>query len=363
MSRLFEALPVKSARLRNRIAVSPMCQYSAIDGVPNEWHLVHLGARAIGGAGLVVAEATGVSPEGRITPGCTGLWNDTQLEAWRPVTRFLEQHGAVAGIQIGHAGRKASAARPWEGDAHLPADDPHAWEPIAPSSNVFGGKLTRAPRAMTLDDIRRVREDFVSATKRAQAAGFKWLMLHFAHGYLAQSFFSPLANRREDQYGGSFENRARFLLETFDAVRAVWPEELPLSVRLGVLDFVNGEQPLEESIELLRRMKQGGLDLVDVSMGFNTPDVSGVPWGEEAFLAKFAARIRRETGLLTAMSWNIRDPKHAAELIDGEQLDVVMLAKSFLSDPNWPYHAAQALRREAPETLLPDPYAFWLKGR
>jgi 2,4-dienoyl-CoA reductase-like NADH-dependent reductase (Old Yellow Enzyme family) len=363
MAHLYKELAVKTIRLRNRVAVSPMCQYSAQDGVPNPWHLVHLGARAIGGAGLVVAEATGVSPEGRITPGCTGLWNDEQAAAWQPITRFIEQHGAAAGIQIGHAGRKASASRPWEGDAHLPAEHPEAWQPIGPSDNAFGGKLVRTPHAMTREDIRRVTNDFASATERARDSGFKWLMLHFAHGYLAQSFFSPLANQRSDQYGGSFENRSRFLLETFDAVRAVWPERYPLSVRLGVLDFVDGEQPLEESIELLRTMKARGLDVVDVSMGFNTPDVSRVPWSEEAFLASVAARIRRETGLITAMSWNIRDPKHADELIANGSLDLLMLAKAFLDDPNWVYHSAKALGQPTPEALLPDPYAFWLKGR
>jgi 2,4-dienoyl-CoA reductase-like NADH-dependent reductase (Old Yellow Enzyme family) len=363
MPHLLDELQIKTARLRNRIAVSPMCQYTAKDGVPHDWHLVHLGARAIGGAGLVVAEATAVSPEGRITPGCTGLWNDSQADAWRPIARFISSQGALPGIQIGHAGRKASASRPWEGDAHLPADHPDAWQPIGPSSNALGGKLPRAPLAMSLADIRRVREDFVAATRRAVESGFQWLMLHFAHGYLAQSFFSPLANRRQDEYGGSFENRARFLLETFEAVRAVWPERYPLSVRLGVLDYVDGEQPLEESIELLRRMKAGGLDVVDVSMGFNTPDVSRVPWGEEAFLAPVAARIKREVGLVTATSWNVRDPKHTANLIASEQLDLVMLAKSFLSDANWPYHAAQALGVAEPHSLLPDPYAFWLKGQ
>jgi len=359
---LYAPFKLKDIQLENRIAVSPMCQYSAKEGMPDTWHLVHLGARAIGGAGLVVAEATAVSPEGRITPGCTGLWSDEQAAAWQPIARFIESQGSVPGIQLAHAGRKASASRPWQGDAHLPADDPDAWQPIAPSANAFGGKLPRAPQPMTLADIRRVRDDFVSATERAVRAGFQWLVLHFAHGYLAQSFFSPLANQRQDEYGGSFENRARFLLETFDAVRAVWPERYPLTVRLGVIDYVDGEQPLEESIELLRLLKARGLDLVDVSMGFNTPDVSRVPWSQEAFLAPVAARIRTSTGLPTATSWNIRDPKHADQLIANEQLDLVMLAKSILADPHWVYHAAKTLGRTAPETLLPDPYAFWLKG-
>ena len=359
---LFAPLPLRSVVLRNRIAMSPMCQYSATDGVPDSWHLVHLGARAIGGAGLVIAEATAVSPEGRITPGCTGLWNDEQAAAWEPITRFIEAQGAVPGIQLAHAGRKASASRPWQGDAHLPPDHPEAWQPLGPSDNALGGKLPRAPRAMTVAEIQRVRDDFAAAAERAARAGFKWLVLHFAHGYLAQSFFSPLANQRGDEYGGSFENRARFLLETFDAVRAVWPERYPLTVRLGVIDYVDGEQPIEEAIELSRRMKAGGLDLVDVSMGFNTPDVSRVPWGEEAFLAPLAGRIRRSVGLPTATSWNIRDPKHADRLIAEQQLDLVMLAKSILADPHWVYHAAKTLGHTAPEALLPEPYAFWLKG-
>ncbi len=361
MHDLFSEFQLKNVRLKNRIAVSPMCQYSGVDGVVNDWHFVHLGALAVGGAGLVIAEATGVSPEGRITPACTGLWNDAQLEAWRPIVRFIEARGAVPGIQIAHAGRKASASRPWEGDRHLPADDPEAWEPIAPSAVAFGGDLPRVPRAMTHEDIVRVREDFVAAARRAHAAGFKWLVLHFAHGYLAQSFFSPLANQRTDEYGGSFENRARFILETLRAVRAVWPQDLPLTARLGVIDYVAGEQPMEESIELVRRMKAEGLDLIDVSMGFNTPDRSGAPWGEHAFLAPIAARIGREVGIPASTSWNIKDPVKTNELIQSGQLDLVMIARALLSDPHWPYHAAQALGRELPQNVLPEQYAFWLK--
>jgi 2,4-dienoyl-CoA reductase-like NADH-dependent reductase (Old Yellow Enzyme family) len=361
MSDLFSEFKLKSVRLRNRIAVSPMCQYSAVDGVVNDWHFVHLGALAKGGSGLVIAEATGVSPEGRITPGCTGLWNDTQAEAWRPIIRFIEAHGAVPGIQIAHAGRKASANRPWEGDNHLAHDHPAAWQPIGPSPIAFGGSLPRIPHEMTLQEIARVRGDFVAAAVRARDVGFKWLVLHFAHGYLAQSFFSPLANQRTDEYGGSFENRARFLLETLAAVRAVWPDHLPLTARLGVIDYVPGEQPLEESIELVRRMKAGGLDFIDVSMGFNTPDVSGVPWGEHAFLAPIAQRIGREVGIPTSTSWNISDAKMTDDLIRTGQVDLVMIAKALLSDPHWPYHAAQTLGRELPQNVLPPQYAFWLK--
>jgi 2,4-dienoyl-CoA reductase-like NADH-dependent reductase (Old Yellow Enzyme family) len=362
MPTLFSELSLKDVNLRNRIAVSPMCQYSAVQGVPNDWHLVHLGARAIGGASLVIAEATAVTPEGRISPGDTGLWNDVQLEAFRPITRFIEQQGAVPGIQLGHAGRKASARRPWEGDDHLPASDPEAWEPIAPSDIPFGGHLSRKPRAMTREDIVRVQQGFVDAARRALDAGFKWLVLHFAHGYLAQSFFSPLANKRTDEYGGSFENRARFLLDSFDAVRAVWPARLPLTVRMGMLDYVIGEQPIEESIEVVRRMKDRGLDLLDLSLGFNTPDASGVPFQSPALFAPLAERVRREVGILTAASWNMGEPQVADEVIRKEQLDLVMLAKAMLREPNWPYQAAQKLGQPKPETVLPPQYAHWLKS-
>jgi 2,4-dienoyl-CoA reductase-like NADH-dependent reductase (Old Yellow Enzyme family) len=362
MPTLFSELTLKDIRLRNRIAVSPMCQYSAVEGVPNDWHLVNLGARAVGGASLVIAEATAVSPEGRISPGDTGLWNDVQLEAFSPIVRFIEQQGAVPGIQLAHAGRKASARRPWEGDDHMPASDPEAWEPIAPSSNPFGAHLSRVPRAMSRDDITRVQHCFAAAARRALDAGFKWLLLHFAHGYLAQSFFSPLANQRTDEYGGSFENRARFSLETFDAVRTVWPERLPLTVRLGMLDYVEGEQPMDESFELVRRLKDRGLDLLDLSLGFNTPDVSRVPFQMPAFMAPLAERVRRELGVLTAASWNVGDPQVADEVIRKEQLDLVMLAKSMLRNPHWPYQAAQALDRLQPESILPRQYAHWLKA-
>ena len=358
MPDLFSAYRLKDAALRNRIVMSPMCQYSAQDGVPNDWHLVNLGARAAGGAGLVCAEATAVSATGRISPGDTGLWNDVQTEAFARIARFVESQGAVPGIQLAHAGRKGSASRPWEGDRHFAADDPRAWEIIAPSAEAFGGTLTRVPRAMTEADIARVQREFADAARRALAAGFKCLLLHYAHGYLAQSFFSPLANRRSDRYGGGFENRARFLLETLAAVRAVWPERLPLAVRLGVADYVAGEQPLEESIELVRRMKAGGLDLVDVSLGFNTPDARGVPWSTPGFLAPVAARIGRETGLPVGASWKIREPRLADELVRSGQLDLVVLGKALLDDPHWPYHAARALGHPAPASLLAQQYGY-----
>ncbi|HMA94568.1 MAG TPA: NADH:flavin oxidoreductase/NADH oxidase [Polyangiaceae bacterium] len=362
MSKLLSEFHIKDVLLKNRIVVSPMCQYSAENGVPNEWHLVHLGARAIGGAALVIAEATAVSPEGRISPGCTGLWSDQQAEAWTPISNFVKRQGAVPGIQIAHAGRKASANRPWEGDDHIPPSDPRAWEPLGPSPIPFGANLPRVPHAMTKDEIVRVRSDFVSAAQRALRAGFEWLELHFAHGYLAQSFFSPIANKRTDEYGGSFENRARFLLETLSAVRAVWPERYPLAVRLGVYDFVEESQPLEESIELVKRFKAHGLDLIDVSLGFNTPNASGVPWGP-AFMAPFAQRIKREAAIATAVGWFINEPQQAEDIIANGQADLVMLAHKELDDPHFPYHAAKALGVANPESVLAQQYAHWLKGR
>jgi 2,4-dienoyl-CoA reductase-like NADH-dependent reductase (Old Yellow Enzyme family) len=362
MSKLFSEFHLKGASLKNRIVVSPMCQYSADQGVPNEWHLVHLGARAIGGAAVVIAEATAVAPEGRITPGCTGLWNDRQAEAWAPIVRFVKRHGAVAGIQIAHAGRKASANLPWEGDDHLPPGDPRAWQPLGPSPVAFGANLPRVPHEMTRDEILRVQGDFVAAAKRALAVGFEWLELHFAHGYLAQSFFSPIANHRTDQYGGSFENRARFLIDTLRAVREIWPEKHPLTIRLGVSDFSPASQPLEESIQLVKQFKQSGLDLIDVSLGFNAPDVSGVPWGP-AFMAPIAQRIKDEAAIATAVGWFIREPQQAEAIIANGQADLVMLANKELDDPHFPYHAAKALGVASPHHVLPPQYAHWLKGR
>lgn len=362
MPKLFTELTLKSVTLRNRIVVSPMCQYSAEEGVPNDWHLVHLGARAAGGAALVIGEATAVSPDGRITPGCTGLWNDDQAQAWAAVVNFVKRQGAVPGIQLGHAGRKASANRPWEGDDHISNDDPRGWQTLGPSALAFGDKLPRTPIEMTKQDILRVQADFVAATKRALSAGFEWLELHFAHGYLAQSFFSPIANQRADEYGGSFDNRARFLLDTLCAVREVWPEKLPLTARLGVSDFTKDSQPLEESIELVKQFRSHGLDLIDVSLGFNTPDVSGVPWGP-AFMAPIAQRIKTEASIPTAVGWLITEPQQAEDIIANGQADLVMLAHKELDDPHFPYHAAKALGVAEPQRVLPPQYAFWLKGR
>ncbi len=360
MTALFEPFKLKDITLRNRIAVPPMCQYMATDGVVNDWHRVHYPAIARGGAGLVIVEATAVSPEGRITPNCTGLWNDAQAAALAPIAASIKAAGAVPGIQIGHAGRKASANRPWEGDDHIAADDARGWATISPSATAFGANLPKVPRAMTVEDIARVREDFVAAARRAREAGFEWLELHFAHGYLAQSFFSVHANQRDDAYGGSFENRSRFLLETLQAVRKVWPEHLPLTARFGVLEYDGrDEETLAESIELTRQFKREGLDLLSVSVGFSTP-TANIPWAP-AFLAPIAERVRREAGLPVASAWGIDNPATADATVRDGQLDLVMIGRAHLANPHWPLQAARALGVERPTWVLPAPYAHWLE--
>src|SRR5579871_2563979 len=274
---LFQPLTIKSITLRNRVGVSPMCQYSSIDGVAQDWHLVHLGSLALGGAGLVIAEATAVSPEGRITPGDAGIWGDQHIEPIARVNRFIKAHGAVPGIQIAHAGRKASAARPWDGSAHLP-DNAGGWPTVSSSAVAFGGGLNKVPRAMSIEEIGRVQRDFVAAARRAESAGCEWLELHFAHGYLCGQFLSPLINRRTDQYGGSFENRIRFALETAREVRRVWPEHFPLAARISCTDWVEGGWDLDQSVELSRRLKAEGVDLIDCSSGGGLHEAR-VPFG------------------------------------------------------------------------------------
>jgi 2,4-dienoyl-CoA reductase-like NADH-dependent reductase (Old Yellow Enzyme family) len=361
MSKLFTPFKLKEIELRNRIAVPPMCQYSAIDGVPNDWHLAHYTSLARGGAGLLIVEATGVSADGRISPGCLGIWNDTQGAEHKKIAAAIKKAGAVAGIQIGHAGRKASANIPWEGDDHIPESDPRAWEIIGPSAIPFGGDpLPRTPREMTKADIERVKADFVSAAERALKAGYEWLELHFAHGYLAQSFFSPHANKRTDEYGGSAENRGRFLRETLEAVRKVWPQNLPLAIRFGVIEFDDrDEETLRESIDLIKQFKTIGADFVNVSINFNIPDAK-TPWGTPTFMEPIAKRVRTETGLPVSSAWGFGKPDVAELSVTNESLDIVMVGRSHLANPHWPYMAAIELGVDKPSWVLPAPYAHWL---
>lgn len=359
MTALFTPFTLKDVTLRNRIAVPPMCQYSARDGYVTEWHQPHYVGLARGGAGLVIVEATGVSPDGRITPGCTGLWEDGQIEGMAAIAHGIKAAGAIPGIQIGHAGRKASANRPWEGDDHIAGDAPGGWETISPSAISFGGGLPKVPREMTVDDIERVKADFVNAAVRARQAGFEWLELHFAHGYLAQSFFSVHANARTDAYGGSAANRGRFLVETLRAVRTVWPENLPLTARFGVLEFDGrDEETLVEAIDLVRTFKAEGLDFLNVSIGFSTTEAK-VPWSN-AFMAPIAARVRAETGLPVATAWGMDQPEDATAAIDDGSMDVVMVARGHLADPHYPFRLARSLGVPKSSSLLPAPYAHWL---
>lgn len=342
---LFQPLTIRSVTLRNRIGVSPMCQYSAEAGVANDWHYVHLGSRAVGGAAIVIVEATGVAPEGRITPGCLGLWSEKHIEPLARIAEFVKSRGAVAGIQIAHAGRKASADLPWKGGAHL-SDAQGGWETIAPSAIPFGGELTKVPRAMTAADIARVQNDFVATAQRAWTAGFEWLELHAAHGYLFNEFLSPLTNQRTDKYGGSFENRTRFLLDSTRAVRKVWPDNLPLAVRISAIDWKEGGWDIEQSIALAKLLKVEGVDLIDCSSGGVVPDakITVVP----GYQVPFAEKIRHGADIATAAVGFITEPKQADDIIRNGQADVVLLARQFLRDPYWPAHAARTLGFKLP---------------
>ena len=340
---LFQPLTIRSVTLRNRIGVSPMCQYSAEDGVANDWHYVHLGSRAVGGAGIVIVEATAVAPEGRITPGCLGLWSEKHIGPLARIAKFVKQHGAVAGIQIAHAGRKASADLPWKGGAHL-SEAQGGWPTIAPSAIPFGGDLNKVPRTMTEADITRVQNDFVETAKRALTAGFEWLELHAAHGYLFNEFLSPLANHRTDKYGGSFENRIRLSFDTARAVRRVWPDKLPLAVRISAIDWMPNGWQIEDSIALAKLLKAEGVDLMDCSSGGVVPDAKITV--KPGYQVPFAEKIRHGANIATAAVGFITDPKQADDIVRNGQADVVLLARQMLVDPYWPAHAAKALGRK-----------------
>ncbi len=361
MSTLFSPYTLKSVTLRNRIAASPMCQYQAHDGFLNAWHQTHYTTLARGGAGLVVVEATAVSPEGRITPGDAGLWSDAHIAGFAAVADTIQTAGAVPGIQLAHAGRKAGCARPWDGGAPLDKNDPQAWQPVAPSALPFMPDSDYVPRELSLDDIAQTQQQFVDAARRAHEAGFKWLELHFAHGFLGQNFLSRHSNQRQDRYGGSLENRARFLIETVRQVRQVWPAQYPLTVRLGVIEFDAGQaESLTESIQVLKWLKEAGIDLVDVGLALSTPGEQ-VPWAPN-FMLPYAAQIRQATGLPVTTSWMITDARQADEFIAQQQVDLLFFARTLLANPHWPYQAARELKIEQPAAVLPTPYAFWLQN-
>lgn len=336
---LFDSFSLRDVRLRNRIAVSPMCEYSAHDGLPQMWHQVHLGSRAVGGAGLVIAEASAIEPRGRISPFDTGLWNDEQTEAWAPIAAFIEAQGAVAGIQLSHAGRKASTAQPWIGRKAFSAND-GGWIALAPSAIAFDADHA-VPEALDARGIASVIDGFRDATKRAFEAGFRLIELHAAHGYLLHQFLSPLSNQRDDDWGGSFENRIRFTLEVVRAMRAVWPERLPLLLRISATDWADGGWEIEQSIQLARVLKGEGVDLIDVSSGGLVAHQKITP--APGYQVPFAARIRSEADISTAAVGLITDPAQADAIIRDGDADLVLLARELLRDPYWPRRAARAL--------------------
>ena len=359
MPDLFSEFRLKDVTLRNRIAVSPMTMYSCDgkDGVLTDWHLMHLGARAAGGAGLVVMEQLAVSPEGRMTPTCAGIWSDEQIPMLRRVAGFIKSMGAVPGVQLGHTGRKGGMTTPWDGYVQLSEEHPDTWESIGPTAIPYGGKrFPRGPKEASKEDIARLVGDFARGAERALEAGFEWVEMHYAHGFLGANFLSPVANTREDEYGGSPENRARFLVESFDAVRAVWPERLPLTMRVGAIDYGMESHTVEDTIQLVSTMKGHGLDLVDISMGMNTDAGAAVPWTDRGFMVPTAQRIRRETGVPTAVSWNTGDPEFADRLIRDEQVDLLMIGRPMIANPHWPLFAALTLGQDAPYDVLPKQY-------
>jgi 2,4-dienoyl-CoA reductase-like NADH-dependent reductase (Old Yellow Enzyme family) len=339
MTHLFSPLTIRSITLKNRIAVSPMCQYSSEDGFATDWHLVHLGSRAIGGAGLVIAEATAVSPDGRITPGDLGIWKDEHISFLKRITQFISDNGSVPGIQLAHAGRKSSVQISWEGGENL-YPDTGGWETLAPSAVAFkDGDIM--PREMTVADIQRVTEDFKAAAKRALEAGFKVVELHGAHGYLINEFLSPASNLRTDEYGGSFENRARFLTNIVKEVRSVWPSDLPLFVRISATDWTEKGWTEDDSVKLAKMLKEMDVDLIDCSTGGNVSGVK-IPL-VPLYQVPLAEKVKHEAGVLTGAVGLITTAKEAESVIAEGRADIVLMARELLRDPYFPLHAAHEL--------------------
>jgi 2,4-dienoyl-CoA reductase-like NADH-dependent reductase (Old Yellow Enzyme family) len=341
---LFSPLTVKTITFKNRVVVSPMCQYSSQDGLVNDWHKVHLGSRAVGGAALVIMEATAVTPEGRISAGDVGLWSDHQTEPMKSITSFISSQGSVPGIQLAHAGRKAGTFIPWKGSGSVPLND-GGWETLGPSALAFD-PTHAAPKAMTFGDIQKTIDAFVHATRRAVEAGFKVVEIHAAHGYLLHQFLSPLSNQRADNYGGSLENRMRFPLEIVQAIRKAWPDSLPLFIRISATDWVDGGWTLEESVEFCKKVKTLGVDVVDASSG------GMVPYAQiklsPGYQVPFAEKIKKEAGIHTMAVGMVTEPSQADALIREGKADLVALARVFLRDPYWVFNAAHELNVDIP---------------
>jgi 2,4-dienoyl-CoA reductase-like NADH-dependent reductase (Old Yellow Enzyme family) len=345
MPHLFEPFTIRGVTLRNRIGVSPMCMYSYTDGFSNDWQIVHLGARAAGGAGLVISEATAVEPRGRITPFDLGIWSDDHIDPLARLTSSIKENGAIAGIQIAHAGRKASTNQPWQDEKNLLPNHPLGWRGVAPSPLAYSEDYA-VPHELNVSEIHEIQGAFRAGAQRVLSAGFEWLEIHAAHGYLIHSFYSPLSNKRSDEYGGSFQNRIRFLIETVRAVRSVWPDHLPLAVRISGTDWTEGGWTVEESVELARCLKPEGVDLIDCSAGGNVYQASYTT--APGYQVHISEAVRRGADILTAAVGLITDPAQANEIIRDGQADLVLLGREMLRDPYWPLHAARALNQPAP---------------
>jgi len=342
MPHLFSPLRIKNIELKNRIVVSPMCQYSSIDGFANNWHLVHLGSRAVGGPGLVITEATAVSPEGRITSGDLGIWKDEHIDLLKGIVDFIHAQGTLAGIQLAHAGRKASHVVPWKGGAQIHSDQEDGWKSLAPSAIPWGGQ-EEAPLELDKSGIEKVKADFKAAAVRALAAGFDVIQIHGAHGYLFNEFLSPLSNHRTDEYGGTFENRIRFLLESIAAVREVWPADNPLFIRISATDWVEGGWSVEDSVALASILKEKGVDLMDCSTGGNAAHAK-IPL-KPGYQVPYSEQVRT-TGILTGAVGLITGSEQANAIIQNGQADIVSLAREFLRTPYFPLQAAAELGQD-----------------
>ncbi|MBC3785617.1 NADPH dehydrogenase NamA [Spirosoma utsteinense] len=345
MSFLFSPITIRSIQLKNRLVVSPMCQYSSVDGFANDWHLVHLGSRAVGGAGLIISEAAAVSPEGRITPDDLGIWADEHIANLKRITHFIQQNGSVAGIQLAHAGRKASHRSPLKGGTAIAPTEEGGWQTVAPSAIPFdeGGPL---PTALTNDGIEKVLADFEAAARRALDAGFQVVEIHAAHGYLLHEFMSPLSNQRTDNYGGSFENRIRLLLDVIARVQTVWPKDLPLFVRISATDWTEGGWTADDSVLLATVLKDKGVDVIDCSTGGNVPRAS-IPTAP-GYQVSFADRIKNEAGMTTAAVGLITSVEQAEAILANGQADLILLAREFLRSPYFPLQAAHELEEDMP---------------
>jgi 2,4-dienoyl-CoA reductase-like NADH-dependent reductase (Old Yellow Enzyme family) len=347
MSKLFSPFRLRGIEFKNRVFVSPMCQYSSEDGMPTDWHLVHLGGRAVGGASLVMVEATAVSPQGRISPCDSGIWSEKHAEAFKRITAFIQGQGAIPGIQLAHAGRKASTAVPWRGDKPLSAKE-GGWQPLAPSPLPFAEGF-HVPQEMTNENLKEVVSQFTAAALRSLEAGFRVIEIHMAHGYLLHEFLSPLSNQRTDPYGGDLQNRVRLPLEIAKAVREIWPPDNPLFVRISCTDWVEGGWDLPQSVELCHRLKEIGVDLIDCSSGGLVP-YARIPVGP-GYQAPFAAEIRSKVGIATGAVGMITQPVQAEQIVSTGQADVVIIARELLRNPYWPLYAARSLNEDVPWPL------------